>query len=216
MWWTEFFVILDNFLPIYPIKTRKIKILKTWKEHPEISSFYTSVPKIRIICYTVPKIWCVAYVIVIFHFGLFFCPFTPLTAQKIKNFKNKKKKRLEMSSFYTSAPKIMIICNTVPEIWHVTHVIVIFHFGLFFALLSKKSKFQKKWKKCLEIPSFYTCVPKTMIRWCTVPEKWRTTDEQTDRWKKWHIEVGSPPKNEVINKRASEILWKSKNLLYLK
>ena len=30
--WTEFFVILDNFLPIYPLKTWKIKILKKWKK----------------------------------------------------------------------------------------------------------------------------------------------------------------------------------------
>ena len=28
----------------------------------------------------------------------------------------------------------MIICYTVPEIWCVTDVIVIFHFGIFFAL----------------------------------------------------------------------------------
>ena len=33
----------------------------------------------------------------------------------------------------------MIICHTVPEIWHVTHVIVIFHFGLCFALLPSNS-----------------------------------------------------------------------------
>ena len=39
--------------------------------------------------------------------------------------------------FYTSLPKIMIICYTVPEIWHVTDVIVIFHFGLFFVLLPR-------------------------------------------------------------------------------
>ena len=42
---------------------------------------------------------------------------------------------LEISSFYTSVPKIMIIGYTVPEIWHVTHAIVIFHSRLFFALL---------------------------------------------------------------------------------
>ena len=42
---------------------------------------------------------------------------------------------MEMSSFYTSVPKIMVIWYTVPGIWHVTDVIVIFHFGLFFALL---------------------------------------------------------------------------------
>ena len=45
----------------------------------------------------------------------------------------------------------MIIYCTVPEIWHVTDVIVIFHFGLFFALLppkkqSKKYEFLKKMK----------------------------------------------------------------------
>ena len=46
---TECFVILDNFLPIYPLDTQKIKILKKWKKCLEIL-FYTSVPKIMIIC----------------------------------------------------------------------------------------------------------------------------------------------------------------------
>ena len=30
-WWTEFFVILDCFLPFYPLTTQKIKIFKQWK-----------------------------------------------------------------------------------------------------------------------------------------------------------------------------------------
>ena len=34
-----------------------------------------------------------------------------------------------------SVLKIMIIGYTVPEIWHMTDVIDIFHFGLFFAFL---------------------------------------------------------------------------------
>ena len=68
-----------------------------------------------------------------FSFWAIFCPFTPLTAQKIKILK-KWKKHLEISSFYTSVPKIMIICYTIPEIWCVTDVII-FHFGPFFALL---------------------------------------------------------------------------------
>ena len=41
-------------------------------------------------------------------FWAIFCLFTPLTAQKIKN-SNKWKKHLDISSFYTSLPKIMII-----------------------------------------------------------------------------------------------------------
>ena len=48
----------------------------------------------------------------------------------------------------------MIISYTVPEIWCVTNIIVIFHFGLLFALLrtrpprppTRKSKFQKNEK----------------------------------------------------------------------
>ena len=45
---TEFFVILGHFLQFYPLATRKIKILKKWKNYLEISSFYTWVPKITI------------------------------------------------------------------------------------------------------------------------------------------------------------------------
>ena len=62
-----------------------------------------------------------------FSFWASFCPFTALTAQKIKISKNEKK------------------------------------------------------KKKLEITSFYTCVTKIIIRWCTVPEKWCTIGAQTDR-----------------------------------
>ena len=112
----------------------------------------------------------------------YFLPFDPLTAWKMKTSK-KWKKSLEISSFYTSLLKIMILCYTAPEIWCWTDVIVIFHFGLFFALLPpkqlEKQKFLKNEKKTLEI-SFYTCVPNIMIRWSLVPEIWCTTDRQKD------------------------------------
>ena len=75
-----------------------------------------------------------------FSFWAILCPFTPLTAQKFK-FKKKWKNSLEISSFYTIVPKIMIICYTVSEIWCMTDVIVIFHFGLFFVLLTQKIKY---------------------------------------------------------------------------
>ena len=74
---TEFFVILDCFLPFYPLTTQKIKILKKWKKHLEISSFYICVPKIMIRWCTVPEIWCVTDVIVTSHFGLFFALLPP-------------------------------------------------------------------------------------------------------------------------------------------
>ena len=46
----------------------------------------------------------------------------------------KMKKHLEISSFYTSVPKLMIIGYTILEIWQVTNVIVVFHFGQIFFL----------------------------------------------------------------------------------
>ena len=152
-----------------------------------------------IISYTLPEIWHVTDVI-IFHFRLFFCPFTPVTDWKTKISK-KWKKCLEISSFYTSVPKIMILCHTVPEIWRVTDLICIFHFKLFFALLSpapsppnspKNQNFikMKKTKKQLEISSFYTCEPKIMIIWCTVPEIWCPKDGWTDRWTDGQIDKG--------------------------
>ena len=61
----------------------------------------------------------------------------------------KKKPRLEIS-FDTSAPKIMIICYTVLEIWHVTEVIVVFDFGQFlpfYPLTAQKIKIFKKNEK---------------------------------------------------------------------
>ena len=69
------------FCPFTPLKTWKIKILKKWKKHRKIS-FFPSVPKLMIISYTIPEIWCVADVIVIFHFGLYFAPLPPNRPKK--------------------------------------------------------------------------------------------------------------------------------------
>ena len=43
-------------------------------------------------------------------------------------------KHMEISSFYTGVPKIMMMAYTVPDIWQVTDVIAIFYFGLYFSL----------------------------------------------------------------------------------
>ena len=55
------------------------------------------------------------------------------------------------------------------------------NYGSFFVLYpphlkTKKIRILKKWKKLLEISSFYTSVPKTTIIWGTVPEIWSETD----------------------------------------
>ena len=97
----------------------------------------------------VPEIWGITDIIFL-SFWTIFCPFTLLTAWKM-NISKKWKKCLEISSFDTNVPKIMIIYYTVPEIWCVMDGIVIFHFGLFFVLLPtltiQKIKISKKWKK---------------------------------------------------------------------
>ena len=115
-----------------PLTNQKIKILKNWKKKKkkkkclEISSLHSSLPKIMIICYTVPEIWRLGY------FLLFYLPNSPKNQNK-KNKKNEKKD-LEIT-FYICVPKIMIICYAVPKIWCMIDVIT-FYFGLFFALLT--------------------------------------------------------------------------------
>ena len=122
------------FFPFTMLKTQKSKFWKNEKNwrYLEILSFYTRVPKIMIICYTATysEIWSMKNVIGIFHFGLFFALFPPHT-KKSENFKKRKKMPRE-SSFYASAPKIMIICYSVPEIWCATDVIAILDFFVTF------------------------------------------------------------------------------------
>ena len=75
------------------------------------------------------------------------------------------KKCLEIASFHSSVPKIIIIGYTVLEIWHVMDVIVIFHFGLFFTLLpifyppssQKSENFKKKKKTPGDIIILHNC-----------------------------------------------------------
>ena len=87
--WTIFF-------PFTPIKTRKIKILKKWKKSLKILSFYTSVLKIMIICYTVLEIWSMMDVIVAYEI----VALTPPSSSKNQNFKKMKTKCLQISSFH--------------------------------------------------------------------------------------------------------------------
>ena len=49
-------------------------------------------------------------------------------------------------------------------------------FHTFNLLTAHKIKIFEKWKKHLEISSFYVSVPKIIVRWCTVPEIRCVTD----------------------------------------
>ena len=80
-----------------------------------------------------------------FSFWAIFFPFTLLTTQKMKISKKWKQKHLDISLFYTSVPKIMVICYNVPEIWRMADVIFIF--PPFYPLNSPKNENFKKMKK---------------------------------------------------------------------
>ena len=128
------------------------------------------------VCFLRYRVQQTEFFVILGHFLLFY----HTNNAKIKILKiRRKKKCLEISSLYTSVPKIMILCYTVHEIWRMTYVIVIFHFGLFFALLPpppKKSKF-KKWKKHMGIKNYDLW---KYSSWDIVHDRW--TDRQTD-WK---------------------------------
>ena len=124
-----------------------------------------------------------------------FCPLTLLTTWKFKILKNEKNaRRYYILHKHTKNHDHMLYCS-----WDVVHdVNVIFHLAHMFCpfthLTVQKIKILKKWKKKhLDVPAFYTCVPKIMIIWCTIPEIWCATDRQMDE--KSDIEVGAPPKN---------------------
>ena len=130
----ECFCHLGPFLTFYPsnsLKNENFKKMKKTSGDIIILHKYTKNHDMLYCSWDMVCDGCNCY----FSFWAIFCPFTPLTAQKLKISK-KSEKLQEISSFYTSVPKIRIIYYTVPDIWLVTDVILTFHFGLFFALLT--------------------------------------------------------------------------------
>ena len=117
-----------------------------------------------------------------FSFWAIFCPFTLRTAQKIKLKKMKKipgdiiilhrSTKNYYHMLYCSWDMMCDRCNYYFSFWAI--------FCPFTPLTTQKMKIKKKWKKYLEISSFYICVPKIMIRWYMVPEIWCTTEGWTD------------------------------------
>ena len=113
-----------------------------------------------------------------FSFWAVFCPFTPQQPKKPKFWKNEKKMPgdiiiLHMCTnnydqmMYDSWYMVRDGCNYF-SFWAI--------FCHFTPQQPKKPKFWKNEKKCLEIISFYIGVPKIIIKWCTVPEKWCVAD----------------------------------------
>ena len=112
----------------------------------------------------------------------YFLPFYPPNNPKNQNFEKMKKTPGDIiilhkctknydQMMYSSWDMVRDRCNYF-SFWAI--------FCPFTPLTAWKIKILKKWKKHLEIASFYICVPKITIRWCKVPEIWCATDRWTD------------------------------------
>ena len=152
-----FSFILDHFLPFYPPNSPKNQTFKKKKNTSRDHQF----------TYVLQKLWSDgvwflrygAWQIWLFFILDHFCPFNPLTTvQKIKILK-KWKTFFEILSFYICVPIIMVRWCMVPEIWCMTDLIVVSHFGLIFTfllpppptpspppLIAQKINTLKKWK----------------------------------------------------------------------
>ena len=155
-----FFVILVVFCPFTPLTTQKIKLLKKWKTHMKISSFYICVPKITIIWYMLPVIW-VQHTIFC-HFGSFFALLPLYWPPKIKN-------REKIRRYF-----LFRMCTINKDSWDIRRNRQKFSsfwviFCPFIPLTNQKIKFLKNEKKPLKILSFYICLPWMTILWCMVP-----------------------------------------------
>ena len=137
-------------------------------------------------------------------FWAIFCLFTPLTIQKIKIFQIQKR-HLKISWFYTSVPKTMIIYHDylLYFSWHVACEGCDYYFSIFallHALQLKKLKLRKKNNKKTprDFIILHICTKNHDQMMCSScdDDGARQMVRQIDRdgWKKWHIEVGAPPK----------------------
>ena len=117
-----------------------------------------------------------------FSFWAISCPLTSLAAQKVNISKIKKKAPGDIIILHkcTKNHDHMLYCpwDMAPDTFN---CFSFWEFFPFTPLTAQKNKISKKWKKTLEISSFYTCVPKNIIIWCTVPEILWATGGRTEK-----------------------------------
>ena len=128
-----------------------------------------------------------------------FMPFYPTNNPKNQNFEKIKAGDIIILQNCTKNHDHMLYCS-----WEMAHDRCNFYFsfqaifGSFTSLTAWKIKILKKMKK---MPGDNNCIPKIMIRWCTIPEiccaQWKDgwTDRQTEEVT---YRAGYPPKNQTI------------------
>ena len=140
---------MGYFLLFYPPDSPKKENLKkwrkkiTWKYHHFTQVYLKS--WLHAIMFLRYGVWQVQ--LLFFILGYFFL-FHPPSSPKNENFKKKEKSTWRYHHFKHIYRKIMIIYNTVPEIWHVTNLIVFFSFWAIFCSFrpqtAQKIKIKKK------------------------------------------------------------------------
>ena len=144
------------FCPFTPLWIQKIKILKKWKKHLKILSFYKWVSYMPIIWCIVPEIWS-ATDRIFCHFAPFFAPLP----QKPNNPKNQHLKKMKKRPGDITILHLCTINNdhTVYGSWDMKHDGQNFLpfwtiFCPFTPLTTWKIKISKNWEKHLEIYHF--------------------------------------------------------------
>ena len=129
VWQTEFFVILDHFLPFYATNNVKNQNFEKMKKPPgDIIILHICTINDNYMMY---GSWYMKHHRQNLSFWTVFCHFTPLITQKIKTLKTEKNtwRYHQFKQVYQKS------WSYATEIWCITDVIVIFRFVLSFALL---------------------------------------------------------------------------------
>ena len=153
---TEFFVILGHFLHFDP--PNNPKKFKFWKKSLEILSFYICVSQMTSgdICFLRSGVWDS-----LLSFWAIFCPHNLMTTPKIKIWKNWKKKPGDIILLHMCTINQDQMMDGSWDIRREGQSFLSF-WGIFChltLLTTRKIQLLKKWKKRLEILSFYICVP---------------------------------------------------------
>ena len=104
-------LVISYFLPFYPSTPKNPNTINCWRYHHFTEVFQK--PQSYEVWFLIYGVKQTKVFVILGHF-LSFCPPSNLENQ---NFEKMKKKHREISSFYTSVPKIMVICYTLPGIW---------------------------------------------------------------------------------------------------
>ena len=109
---------------------------------------------------------------VLCHFGSFFLPFDPPNNPKNQNFEKENAWRFyHFTLVYHKWQSWCMVLDISGRIYHDRQYFChLWPFFDIYPLTAQKMKISEKWKKHLEVSSFYTSVSKIMIISYTVPE----------------------------------------------